>query len=205
VGINTCCTFYQAGNPQKNQILPHAVHCRFLSHELGAYAEDAAASMSLGAKLEHVSMTPDLESTSLCDNQSSSASDHNSVLVTAQTQKPAPVLSKLKLNFTTTRRKMMQEKVNHCIMKLICINGLVPNILDSDNWAELMNVLNHCYKVMYADDFAQTIITNEAAAHVQKLVLARLHKEHHTAQWVKDKILKVFSSVLLQSLPSQLT
>jgi hypothetical protein len=153
VGINTGCTFSQAGNPQKNQILPHAVHCRFLSGELRVYVEDTAASMSLGAKLEHASMTPDLESTSPCNNQSSSAPDCNSMPVKAQTRKPVPVPSKLKLNFMATGSKTMQEKVNHCIMKLICINGLVPNILDSDNWAELMNVLNHCYKVTHADDF----------------------------------------------------
>jgi hypothetical protein len=56
-------------------------------------------------------------------------------------------------------------------VRLICIDGLVSNILDSDNWAESINLLNHCYKVMHADDFTRTIIPNEAAAHVQKLIV----------------------------------
>jgi hypothetical protein len=98
--------------------------------------------------------------------------------VKAQTRKPVPVPSKLELNFMATGSKTMQEKVNHCIMKLICVNGLVPNILDSDNWAELMNVLNHRYKVTHADNFTRTIIPNEPA-HVQKLMLARLYKEQN--------------------------
>ncbi|KAF8233361.1 hypothetical protein L208DRAFT_1377294 [Tricholoma matsutake] len=164
VGINTGCTFYRAGNPQKNRILPHAAHCRFLSDELRVYAEDTA-SMSLGAKLEHASMTPDLESTSPCDNQSSSVPDHNSMPVKAQTWKLAPVPSTLELDFMAAGSKMMQEKVNHCIMKLICINGLVPNILDSDNWAKY-----------FLNGYEGS-------------------EERHTAQWVKVKILKTVESV----------
>jgi hypothetical protein len=226
VAVDAGCTFYRAGNPQKNRILPHAAQCRFLSDELKAYAGDTVASMLLGAKLEQASMAS--PSTSSQHSQSTGAPESDTGK--SKTRK-LPVPSKLELDFTAMGNKTMQEKVNHSIMKLICVNGLVPNILDSDNWAELMTVLNHRYKVTHADDFTRTIIPNEAA-HVRKLALARLRKEQnltltfdgnstrqsdsvyfvhvttkdresyflngyegseerHTAEWVKDKIIKV--------------
>jgi hypothetical protein len=142
------------------------------------YADDMAASMSLGAKLEHASAMPSPESTSLSKSQCMLGLDRNIMASKKAKHQKLPSPSKLKLDFMAAGSKTMQEKVNHCIMKLICVNGLVPNILDSNNWTELMNVLNHCYKVTHADDFTRTIIPNEAA-HVWKLALARLQKEQN--------------------------
>jgi hypothetical protein len=42
--------------------------------------------------------------------------------------------------------KKFQNSVDHIIMRLICVRGLVPNLIDSPEWKELMNKLNGIYK-----------------------------------------------------------
>ena len=53
-------------------------------------------------------------------------------------------------------------------MQLICIWGLVPNIVNSDEWKELMNLLNGSYKPTSADTFAMKHIPHEAVYVWQK-------------------------------------
>jgi hypothetical protein len=53
-------------------------------------------------------------------------------------------------------------------MQLICARGLVPNIMDSDEWKELMNLLNGAYKPTSADTFATKHILREAVYVGQK-------------------------------------
>lgn len=47
-------------------------------------------------------------------------------------------------------------------MQLICVCGLVPNILDSPKWKELMQKLNGMYKPSGSDLFHGTFIPQEA-------------------------------------------
>ena len=170
-------------------------------------ASDHAASKSLGAKLEIA------ESTS-----------------TELQLKKAKTRS-LFHDFTNTGRKELQARLDHFIVKLICVTGLVPHILDSAEWKEFMSITNPKYKTTSSDLFEEKLIPNEAAF-IRKQVLEILKKErnltltfdgnstrksqsmymvhvttkdrnsyfldayegsdeHHTASWVKDKILKV--------------
>ena len=47
-------------------------------------------------------------------------------------------------------------------MQLICVHGLVPNVLDSPEWKELMNKLNGTYKPSSSDAFHDSFIPQEA-------------------------------------------
>jgi hypothetical protein len=47
-------------------------------------------------------------------------------------------------------------------MWLICVRGLVPNVLDSPEWKELMNKLNGTYKPSSSDAFRDSFIPQEA-------------------------------------------
>jgi hypothetical protein len=47
-------------------------------------------------------------------------------------------------------------------MRLICVRGLVPNVLDSPEWKELMNKLNGTYKPSSSDAFRDSFIPQEA-------------------------------------------
>ena len=76
-------------------------------------------------------------------------------------------------DFSQAGKQQLNEKVNFIIVKLICINGLVPRILNSE-WEELMNALNPKYKATGSDKFKCQYIPNEVQ-HVQKRVLEILH------------------------------
>ena len=208
------CKWVRAGNAQESRILKHAAYCRFLNPDLKQQAREHAASKSLGAKLEN------------------SKTVENTV-----TGAPVePPIKKAKTgslihDFANAGRKELQTKLDHCIMKLICVAGLVPHILDSAEWKEFMSIACPKYKATSSDLFEEKFIPDEAAF-VRKQVLAILKKErnltltfdgnstrkpqsvytvhvttkdrksyfvdayegsdeHHTASWIKDKILKV--------------
>jgi len=55
-----------------------------------------------------------------------------------------------------------QNKVDHIIMRLICVRGLVPHIIDSGKWKELMNLLNGMYKPTSGNTFTTRHIPHEA-------------------------------------------
>jgi hypothetical protein len=51
--------------------------------------------------------------------------------------------------------------VDHVIIWLICVRGLVPNVLDSPEWKELMDLLNLDYHPTSATSFADVHIPCE--------------------------------------------
>jgi len=63
-------------------------------------------------------------------------------------------------------------------MQLICMRGLVPNILDSPEWKELMHILNPNYNPTSAEKFSNKIIPKEAAF-VQREQLKVLQKSEN--------------------------
>lgn len=48
-------------------------------------------------------------------------------------------------------------------MRLICVRGLVPNVIDSPEWKELMHKLNGQYKPSSSDMFRDNYIPKEAS------------------------------------------
>jgi len=59
--------------------------------------------------------------------------------------------------------KKFHEEIDHIIMQLICVQGLVPNVIDSPEWKELMMKLNGIYKPTSGDVFRDQHIPKEAA------------------------------------------
>lgn len=135
--------------------MKHAVVCKALQEhhsDLWAEAVEASAHGSLGAKL-----------------------DEASVATKKSSEQPPP--KKLKgqasLDIVSLResgktakeeaRRRYQDKVDHIIMRLICVRGFVPNVIDSPEWKELMGVLNSSYHPTSADAFADKHIPREAA------------------------------------------
>ena len=55
-----------------------------------------------------------------------------------------------------------QDNVDHVIMWLICVHGLVPNIIDTPEWKELLALLNINYHPTSRDTFANKHIPREA-------------------------------------------
>ena len=150
------CNCVRAGNAQESRILKHAAYCRYLDPDLKSLASDHAASKSLGAKFEIAESTSEL---------------------TELQPKKAKTRS-LFHNFTDTGHKELQARLDHCIVKLICVTGLVPHILDSAEWKEFMSIANPKYKTTSLDLFKKKLIPNEAAF-IRKQVLEILKKERN--------------------------
>lgn len=66
------------------------------------------------------------------------------------------------LLFEQTRQKY-QDEVDHIIMRLICVRRLVPNLIDSFEWKELMQKLSGTYKPTSGDTFFDKHIPKEGA------------------------------------------
>jgi hypothetical protein len=159
VGVG--CYWFRAGNAQECRILKHAPSCRHLSDDLKLFANEHAAGSSLGAKLEALQSAEPTVSTS-------------------QPLKKAKSLTEgaIVLNFAHAGRQELQTKLDHCIMKLICVAGLVPHILDSPEWKEFVSIANPKYRVTPSDQFEEKIIPSEAA-YVRKQVLQILQKQEN--------------------------
>lgn len=66
----------------------------------------------------------------------------------------------------------LQCRIDHCIMRLICMCSLVPNAIDSSEWKELLTTLNpdiHPVMIMFYRAlmavYSDTIITNTRRPH----------------------------------------
>ena len=102
-------------------------------------------------------------------------------------------------------------------MKLICVRGLVPNILDAPEWRDLIQLLCPRVHIPSSTTFLDKIIPQEAVyvrertIELKKEGLYTTHVttpdhrsyfvhgydgagEHHTSDWIKDKLLKVSAS-----------
>ncbi|KAJ3717411.1 ribonuclease H-like domain-containing protein [Lentinula raphanica] len=64
-------------------------------------------------------------------------------------------------------------------MKLICVQGIAPNVLDSNEWNELISVATKNWlKATHSDIFEERHIPNEAS-HIRQLTIELLRKEHN--------------------------
>jgi hypothetical protein len=71
----------------------------------------------------------------------------------------------------------LQRQVDHAIMCLICVRGLVPNVIDSPEWTELMNLLNPQYHPTSASSFANNHIPPCEAVDVRRKQIELLKNE----------------------------
>lgn len=135
------CNFVQQGNAQLDRVLKHATTCRHL-------------------QVNHIEAWKDaLE-------ESGQGSLNAKIAAEGETSEPPAKRPKnqgtLNLGFLwhigqkakEEQRRLYQAKVDHIIMKLMCVWGLVPHVIDSDEWKELMHLLNGAYEPTSADVFA---------------------------------------------------
>lgn len=71
-----------------------------------------------------------------------------------------------------------QEEVDLLIVRLICVRGLVPNVIDSPEWKELMQKLNGIYRPTSSNVFCDKYIPSEASF-VRKSQIEILKKEEN--------------------------
>jgi hypothetical protein len=133
--------------------LKHATTCKALqAHDVQLWEEAVKASGqgSLGANLD--------EAVAVEESSEQPQSKRQKVQSSLDIKNLRETGKKVK----EEQRKLFQSKVDHIIMRLICVRGLIPNLIDSPEWKELMGVLNSIYHPTSADIFADKHIPREA-------------------------------------------
>ena len=148
------------GNFQRGRILKHSVKCQHLrEYDFDAFqaAVNSSRTSSLGAQLSEVSSETDTSQPS-----SLQARPSESGPVSRQGTLDLIPLRDVGKKAKAENMKKFQNSVDHIIMRLICVRGLVPNILDSPEWKEFVNKLNGVYKPSSSDSFRNVFIPQEA-------------------------------------------
>ncbi|KAG5633889.1 hypothetical protein H0H81_004564 [Sphagnurus paluster] len=171
IGVFEGCRTINAGNAQKDRVTQHAVDCRYIEPSLKKLVSDTSAAASLGAALQSRDTTPAITKSSSQTTISSSLSRSSSIA-----SAPSAKKSKFEHDFTKAGQEALQKQLDFDIMKLICVCGLVPRILDQKEWKEFMAHANAKYKPTPSDKFEKSIIPNEAQ-HIHKKVLDILKGE----------------------------
>ncbi|KAJ3713739.1 ribonuclease H-like domain-containing protein, partial [Lentinula guzmanii] len=154
------CSWLQSGNASKPRVLKHATTpCKHLSDEDRNFAFSSSAGSSLGSRMSVIAASSETAAARSTDSQLSLKS------------------GSVSLDFTQAGKEEWQTALDFCIMKLICVQGIVPNILDSDEWREFIAVATkNKLKATPSDAFEERHIPNEAS-HVHKATVELLKKE----------------------------
>jgi len=174
------CGYSAAGNFQQARILKHSVKCQHLkAYDFDAFQDALTSSHtgSLGAQLEVPQAS---ESEPHPSPSGLQASFSNSGTITRQKTLDLVPLHVAGKKAKAEELKKFQNSVNHIIMQLICVCGLVPNIIDSPEWKELINKLSGAYKPTSSDSFRNTFIPQEAVFVQSKMIELLKAKEDLT-------------------------
>lgn len=179
------CGYESQGYAGNDRVLKHVTQCMMLANvnpDLYREALQASGIGSLGSRLgldgvvcsmpsANSSLTTPATSSSVVPAVSVSSKTRGSGAMSKKSKKSAASQSNT-LNVGDLRnaglkakeeaREKFQDKVDHCIMRLICTRGLVPNVIDSPEWNELMGLLNPQYHPTSATSFADKHIPREA-------------------------------------------
>lgn len=161
--IGPMCQHVRKGNPQEARVLKHASCCPFLPSALKQEAADVSRNSSLGARLQQDPPKASQEQFRLDSPLSSGDSEPSAKKVKDQSKLDLTPFRQATKRKHDTERQDMQKKVDHAILKLICVQGLVPNILDQPEWKEFMNILNPDYHATSSTMFTDDYIPKEAA------------------------------------------
>jgi hypothetical protein len=160
--ISLDCKYRASSNAQQDCVYKHATDCEALRHtypEVQQAIVDLQSGTSLGTLL-HQGSASNSHSEPSSSRTSTPVSSVKKQKVKGEIMKWAREGGKAKKR---EEQEQMQQSTDHIIMQLICVCGLVPNILDSPEWKELMHTLNPNYNPMSAEKFSNKIIPKEAA------------------------------------------
>jgi hypothetical protein len=172
------------GHLQRERVLKHAVKCAHLRmHNLDAFKQAVLASKdgSLGAQLDGTALSEDIPSTTSGVSRTFSVSSAvaSTSVITSNGTLNRDVLVASGQKVKEERNKRFNVEVNHALVQLICVCGLIPNILDSPQWENFVTTLGGGrYKHTGSDEFRNKFIPQEAV-YVRDLQLKLLKSEEN--------------------------
>ncbi|KAE9389124.1 hypothetical protein BT96DRAFT_1025171 [Gymnopus androsaceus JB14] len=153
--IATNCPHEAAGNRDKVRILGHSSKCSFLEAEHPEkyrQAVEAQGGESISAKLSRVKS----------DSGSGDAVAEGSEVKKAKQSTMFGSFEDKGKKKDKVAREELQLRVDQLILRLICVRGLVPEILGYPEWHELLKTLNAKIDVSTPDKFRSDYIPKEA-------------------------------------------
>lgn len=154
------CDHSRKGSPQESRVLKHSATCKKLPVHLRNEAITASKDTSLGAQLVEA---PPVEEQPHMDEPPAKRPKNQVALNVA----PYRDAGRKKRE---EECQIFQMKADHIIMRLICVRGFVPTVIDSDEWKELMVHLNPHYHATSCNTFTNNYIPKEAVfVHQQQL------------------------------------
>jgi hypothetical protein len=161
------CTFLRQGNAQLERALKHATTCKILQAdhvELWQQAIQESGDNSLGARLKKDLAAEDIPM----------EVEPPMKRLRAQNTLNMADLQETGKRVKEEARQLFQDKVDHVIMHLICVRGLVPHVIEFLKWKELMGLLSDSYHSTSATTFADKHIPCEAV-YVREKQIKALH------------------------------
>lgn len=178
------CDWFRAGTPQRGRLLKHVVQCRGFVLEDRKKANDFAAKGSLGAELGEFDEPTNGEGrTSNGGATSTGVAGTPGVTTAIPDSEPETKEPKLKDGGLNQRslaegRAELKKNVDLRIIKLLCVRGLVPKVIDSQEWKNVLEAANPKYTPTSSSTFVDVLIPAEAAK-VRKKQLEMLKKLWH--------------------------
>ncbi|KAJ6495237.1 hypothetical protein C8R45DRAFT_1094896 [Mycena sanguinolenta] len=163
--IAPACSYKRQGRRLVAEVAAHAARCTLLrAHDEDAWqdAVDSQVDKALGAVLnlaDHSSK----ESEPTADKR---RPGRPKAIAVPDSNQPSLNLDPFRaagLKKTAEQKDTFQRTIDHKIMVLICKCGLVPDLLDRQEWADLVHFLNPTYTPTPAKKFTHEYIPQEAA------------------------------------------
>lgn len=163
------CRYRASSNAQQDRVYKHAAGCEALgcTHpDIQHAIIDLQSRTSLGAKLQQDSAAAISAGNSHSELPSCASS--SITVSSAKKQKVEGDISKWAREGGKAKKReeveRMQQITDHRIMQLVCVHGLVPNIIDSPQWKDFTaDSIHPNYNPTSADTFGSKIIPKEAA------------------------------------------
>lgn len=164
------CNHVRQGNAQLDRILKHSTTCEFLQdsdRDLWRDAVKESHSRSLGgtgagAQLAGGGLDEENNTPGQSQKEEALADERPRKKLKGQTTLDVAALRAAGKKEEEQRRKAFQERIDHAIMRLVCIRDLDPRIIDSPEWKELMAVLNPSYHQRQDTFLPRSIISSGA-------------------------------------------
>ncbi|KAI0683439.1 hypothetical protein BC835DRAFT_1311037 [Cytidiella melzeri] len=195
--ISPECSYSASGDPVAKRVFLHAATCTHLQEthpDIHRQIVDTQSALSLGARLQDTTAKAAASQLTIPHTIVRSSSDSALRSSGSRSNLTPPTHKKIRLegnasvleNYvaqgTKARRKderaALQQRADHAITRLICARGLVPNIVDSPEWKELMGILNPDYTPSSSDKFSREYIPQEAGF-VRREQLKELSQHHN--------------------------
>lgn len=148
--VSSDCGYRAFGNAQQDWVYRHAAGCEALGRthpDVRQAIIDLRSRSSLGASVIHP-----IQQESSSSSSSSSASNSHSELPSPRASPPKKKqnvdgdIRKRVIEGGEAKRREEREKrqqlCDHWIKQLVSVRGLAPDILDSPEWKELMDILD---------------------------------------------------------------